>query len=379
MAVNFQEVTEFLNQVDARFGVPACECMVFQDHRLLYHHTAGFLDYDKTIPLTGGQWYWIYSCTKLMTMTAVLQLREQGQLDLDDPVSQYLPECAYLTVRDGETIRPARTVLTIRHLMTMTGGFTYDLTLPNLVKMKEESRNQASTQQMIAALCREPLAFDPGTHFCYSMCHDVLGAVVEAVSGQQLSDYVLDHIARPLGISGLTFHPGKEALSNMPGQLCYHDQKQIIFPCDKDNTYQLTPNYDSGGAGICCRVEDYILFVDALACGGVGRTGARILTPESIALMSANQLQGATLEDYHNTMKPVTEGYGLGVRVHMLDDSTVPVGEFGWDGAAGATANIEPQRHISIFCAQHLINYLPNYAELHPALLQKIYRAIDSQ
>lgn len=377
--MNFQPVTDFLNQVDAQFGVPACECMVFQDHKLIYHHTAGFLDWDKTVPLTGGQWYWIYSCTKLMTMTAVMQLREQGKLDLDSPVSRYLPDCARLTVRDGGQVRPAKTVLTIRHLMTMTGGFTYDQTLPSLLRMKAETQNQATTQQMIHALCQEPLAFDPGTHFCYSMCHDVLGAVIEVVSGQRFSDYVHDHIAAPLGITGLTFRPGEAELSNMPGQLCYHDQKQILFRCEKGNSHQLTPNYDSGGAGVCCRVEDYILFADALACGGVGRNGARILTPDSIALMSSNQLQGVPLEDYHNNMKPATEGYGLGMRVHMVDDGTVPVGEFGWDGAAGAGAIIEPSRRLSIFYAQHVLNYLRSYAELHPALLQRIYRAVDGE
>ena len=151
-----------------------------------------------------------------------------------------------------------------------------------------------------------------------------------------------------------------------------------MFRCEKDNSHQLTTNYDSGGAGICCRVEDYILFADALACGGVGKNGQRILSRESIERMSTPQIQGVPLEDYHNNMKPATEGYGLGVRIHVTDDHTVPVGEFGWDGAAGATADIEPSRRLSIFYAQHVLNYLPNYAQLHPALLQRIYRAVDN-
>ena len=376
--MNFQAVTEFLDQVDAMYGVPACECMVFQDHRLLYHHSAGYLDYEKTVPLTGGQWYWIYSCTKLWTMTAVLQLQEQGKLTLDDPVERYLPVCADLTVREGCEIRPAKTILTIRHLMTMTGGFTYDQKLPALEQMRARTHNRASTRQMIDALCQEPLAFDPGTHYCYSMCHDVLAAVVEVVSGERFSDYICRHIAEPLGITGLTFRPNAAQLANMPGQLCYHDEKKTMFRCEKDNSHQLTTNYDSGGAGICCRVEDYILFADALACGGVGKNGQRILSRESIERMSTPQIQGVPLEDYHNNMKPATEGYGLGVRIHVTDDHTVPVGEFGWDGAAGATADIEPSRRLSIFYAQHVLNYLPNYAQLHPALLQRIYRAVDN-
>ncbi|MGM9538053.1 MAG: serine hydrolase domain-containing protein [Candidatus Onthomonas sp.] len=376
MGVNFQPVTDFLNQVEQQYGVPSCECVVFQNHKLLYHHWAGHLDWDKQIPLQGGEWYWIYSCTKLMTMTAALQLWEQGRLGLDDPVSKYLPEYNRLTVRAGETVRPARTELTVRHLMTMTGGLNYNLNCPAILNTCSATDHRASTREIIRALAAEPLDFDPGTHFQYSLCHDVVGAVVEAVSGERLSDYIQNHIAGPLGITGITFRPGERELAHMPGQLCYHDQKQIIFRAGKVNTYQLSANYDSGGAGICCRAEDYILFADALACGGVGKTGARILRPETIALMSANQLQGTCFADYHNTMKPESEGYGLGMRVRLTDDGIVPPGEFGWDGAGGATANIEPKSHLSVFYTQHLLNYLPNYAELHPELLRRIYQAV---
>ncbi|MCD8084827.1 MAG: beta-lactamase family protein [Clostridiales bacterium] len=378
MEMKFTEVTEFLDQVNERYGVPACECILYQNHRQIYRHTAGHLDWEGTAPLAGGEWYWIYSCTKLMTMTAVMQLRERGLLELDDPVAKYLPELSAPLVREADgTLRPARTVMTLRHLMTMTGGFTYDQTLESLVRQREESHNQATTRQMIAALAREPLAFDPGTHFCYSMCHDVMGAVIEVVSGERFSDYVSRHIAAPLGITGLTFHPDGEKLDHMPDQLFYvpEEDKMIRFP--KDNSHQLTEPYDSGGAGICCRAEDYILFLDALACGGVGANGARILTPESVALLHVNQLQGTTLDDFHNTMKPSpAEGYGLGMRVHLSDDGGVPAGEFGWDGAAGALASMEPSGKLSIFYVQHVLNYLPNYADLHPELLRRIYESV---
>lgn len=374
--MNFQSVTAFLDQVEQQYGVPACECMVWRDHEPLYHHWAGHLDWDRQVPLRGGEWYWIYSCTKLLTMTAALQLWEQGKLGLDDPVSKYLPEYAHVKVRDGETVRPAKTTLTVRHLMTMTGGMNYNQSCPAVLNTRAATENRASTREMIRALAAEPLDFDPGTHFQYSLCHDVMGAVIEVVSGERFSEYIQNHIATPLGITGITFRPGERELSHMPGQLCYHDQKKIIFRVDKDNTHQLTANYDSGGAGICCRVEDYILFADALACGGVGKTGARILQPETIGLMSSNQLRGVPLEDYHRNMKPESEGYGLGMRVRLTDDGIVPPGEFGWDGAAGATANIDAKSRLSVFYAQHVLNYLPNYAQLHPELLKRIYQCV---
>lgn len=374
--MNFQKLTEYLDQVEARYGVPACECMIYKDHAPVYHHTAGHFDYEGKIPLKGGEWYWIYSCSKLMTMTAVMQLWEQGKLDLDDPVSRYLPECAHMTVREGDTVRPARTVMTLRHLMTMTGGFTYDQTLPELMKVKKERGEAATTREMIAGLLREPLAFDPGTHYEYSMCHDVIAVVVEAVSGERFSDYVLNHIARPLGITGLTFHPGEKELSNMPGQICYREETGDFFRCGTVSSHKLTESYDSGGAGVCCRAEDYILFLDALANGGVGKNGYRVLTEKSIAEMTRNQLSGQAEKDFHIKNKPETEVYGLGMAAHVADDGMMPVGSFGWDGAAGASSVVDPENHVAFFYAQHVLGYLRNYTELHPGLWRCAFEGV---
>lgn len=374
--MKFQRVTEFLDQGEALFGVPCCECMVFQDHRLLYRHWRGSMDTLDPKPVQGGEWYWIYSCTKPVTMTAVMQLWEAGKLQLDDPVSRYLPEFGKLTVRRGEKAVPARNTMTIRHLMTMTAGFNYDLQSPSLVWAREHT--DGSTREMIRALAGEPLEFEPGTHFRYSLCHDVAGAVVEAASGLSLPEYIQTHIARPLGITGMTFYPNQEQLDRMPNQLCWHDVRKEMFRADKENTFRLSKIYASGGAGLCCRVEDYILFADALACGGVGKTGRRILKPETIAYMAANHLRGRPLEDYHTLTKPESEGYGLGLRVHMARDE-FPAGEFGWDGAGGALAIMEPSRRLSVFYAQHVSNYLPSYAQLHPELMRRIYQEVDAR
>ncbi len=374
MGMSFDTVTEFLDGVEQTFGIPACECVVYRDHREVYRHHAGHMGWKGGEPIRGGEWYWIYSCTKLATMTAAMQLWEQGKLGLDDPVSKFLPEYAHPNVKDGDTVRPARTVMTLRHLMTMTGGFSYDQTLPSILEAKKKN---AGTRELIRMLSAEPLEFDPGTHFRYSMCHDVMAAVIEAASGERFSDYLERHIFAPLGVTGVTFRPDGAKMERMPAQLCWHDRELYMFEVERDNTHQLTPDYDSGGAGLCCRAEDYILFLDALACGGTGANGARILKPETVRLMTENQLSGQTLQDYHNTMKPSeTEGYALGMRVHLGGDE-FPKGEFGWDGAAGALAVMEPERHMSVFYVQHVLNYLPNYAALHPELMRRIYRCLN--
>ena len=371
--MNFEPVTDFLDSVEANFGVPACECIIFREHREIYRHASGHMGWKGGERVRGGEWYWIYSCSKLATMTATMQLWEQGLLGLDDPISKYLPEYANMKVRENGSIRPAKSLMTIRNLMTMTGGLSYDQTLPSIQRAKEKN---AGTRELIHMLAAEPLEFDPGTHFRYSMCHDVMAAVIEAVSGERFSDYLQNHIFAPLGVTGVTFRPNAAQMTRMPTQLCWHDKELYMFEVDRDNTHQLTPDYDSGGAGICCRAEDYVVFLDALASGGTGATGAQILRPETVRLMTANQLTGQALRDYHDTMKPSeAEGYALGMRVHLTDDE-FPKGEFGWDGAAGALAVIEPKRRLSVFYVQHVLNYLPNYADLHPALLRLIYQTI---
>ena len=373
--MDFQPVTEFLDQVEERFGVPACECIVWRDHRPLYRHWVGRMEWSKDgAPLRGGEWYWLYSATKLATMTSAMQLWEQGRLRLDDPVARYLPEYAHLTVREGGTIRPARTELTVRHLMTMTGGFSYDQTLPSILAAREKG---AGTRELIRMLAAEPLRFDPGTRFLYSMCHDIMAAVIEVVSGERFSDYVQDHIAAPLGIDGITFRPSQDQIERMPVQIRWYEGEHAMRPVGRGNHHQLTPAYDSGGAGICCRAVDYIRFVDALACGGVGANGGRILRPETIRVMRTNQLTGQALRDYHGIGKPEDEGYALGVRV-QLRDGDVPAGEFGWDGAAGALAIAEPRGRLSVFYASHVLGYQVNYSQIHPELLRRIHRCVDS-
>ncbi len=373
-----KEITDFLDGLEKEYGIPACECIIYQNHKQIYRHFVGHLDAEKTIPLQGGEWYWLYSCTKVATMVAVMQLIEKGLMGLDDEVAQYLPSYANMTVqREDGSVFPAKTKLTIRHLMTMTGGFTYNQELPSLLKLKEESNNQASTQEMINALAKEPLIFDPGTHFQYSMCHDVLGAVIEVVSGEKFADYIENHIAKPLEMTGVTFAPTKETLQKMPAHFTYTGDKENLRMDMKIQPNKLTENYHSGGAGICCRAEDYILLLDALACGGVGTNGTRILSPESIELLRTNQLNEVQLEDYHRTMKPcVEDGYGLGVRVRMVDDGAIPKGEFGWDGMAGANAVVYPEQKISIMYVQHVSDYLAVWRKLLPDLEKLIYKNI---
>ena len=372
--MQFDALTRYLDSLPGR-GVPGCDLTVWQGHRPVYRHFTG--ERAPGVPMDGTETYWFYSCSKVFTMTAVMQLVERGQLHLNDPVSEYLPAYAHLTVNDGGETRPARTVLTLEHLMTMQGGLSYDLTMPAMRRCLE--RNPlASTRELADAFAEQPLLFDPGTRFQYSLCHDVAAAVVEVASGQSYGDYLREHIFAPLGMRAMTFAPDAAHFARMAARYHWDADERSILEDNTVNPYRLSPAHESGGAGLSGDVDSCILLVDALANGGVGRTGARILTEASIDDMRTNRLTGASLIDFGATNK-VGYGYGLGVRT-LTDaaSSRSPLGEFGWDGAAGAWLMADPDHHLAAFYAQHVLCCGRAFDEFHPAIRDLIYEGLDA-
>ncbi len=374
---DFTELTQYLDSLSERFGIPGCDCAVTVDGVPVFRHSAGYRDEEQRIPVSSRDTYWIYSATKLFTCTAALQLMEQGKLHLSDPVACYLPEFDRLTIKEKDgTISPVEEVLTIRHLVTMTGGLDYDLERPAL--RRAINSGIRSTRELVAALAEDPLQFQPGEHFLYSLCHDVLGAVIEVASGEALSDYIRRHITAPLGMTDTTFHPTEDQLERMAIQYVHLDAKGTHKRYGQENRFRFTPDYDSGGAGLVSTVDDYIRLATTLALSGVSPEGTRILSRESVELMKTPALDPIQLTDYL-ARSPAAKGYSYGLGVRVLTEplpSGVPVGEFGWDGAAGAYALIDTESRIGLFYAQQVCNSYITYQYLHPELRDTLYRCI---
>lgn len=377
---NFSELTTFLDNMSSRFGIPGCDCIVTIDGKVAYRHSAGYKDEETKVPVSCSDTYWIYSATKIFTCTAALQLIEQGKLALDAPVSRYFPEFGALTVLEADgTIHPSKEILTIRHLMTMTGGLDYDLTRPAL--RRALNSGAMSTRDVVASLAEDPLQFEPGSHFLYSLCHDVLGAVIEQVSHMPLAQYIHDNIVAPLGMVDTTFHPTKSQLDRMATQYAHLDEKGAHRPIGQSNQFRFTEAYDSGGAGLLSTVNDYIHLITALALGGTSAEGVRVLSKESVNLMKTDALNPVQRHDFL-IRSPAARGYsyGLGVRVMVEDIGTgVPVGEFGWDGAAGAYALVDNTNRLAMFYAQQVCNSRVTYQEVHPALRDILYRCLGRE
>jgi len=388
--MDFSKLTRYLDALRANYGIPAVDCKVTLGYDTVYRHSAGFADTQQTRPVADTDLYYVYSATKLVTATAALQLVEQNRLALTERLDHYLPEFSAMTraaafaiggwpprwPAAGEAQVPTQNTIRVVDLFRMTAGFSYDLDAAPLVAFRAAEAQDAPMRAVMEAIATMPLVCEPGTRWVYSLAHDVLGGLVERVTGERLGDYLRRAIFEPLGIRDMGFTLDVTHPHRMSTQYAADADTQAVVPAHQHNRYRLSPRYESGGAGLVCTVDAYSRFVQALANGGVGESGARILTMESIDLMRKNWLDARMLADFAGTGK-TGYGYGLGVRT-LLDATTSkgPVGEFGWDGAAGAYALIDPQNRLAIFLAEHVLGLSANYSTIHPTVRDLVYAAL---
>jgi methyl acetate hydrolase len=233
----------------------------------------------------------IASMTKAVTAVAAMQLVEQGKLSLDDPVPAIDPAIAAPQVLDGfdaagaPQLRPARRSITLRHLLTHTAGFAYEFWNPDLGHYLEASGASSILTGRLAAL-RQPLMFDPGERWEYGIAIDWVGRLVEAASGQSLDAYFRDRIFGPLDMNDTGFRPTAEQQAR---QASVHARNPDGSLAPEPLDPLPAPEFFAGGGGLYSTAPDYLKFVRMLLGGG-GRDGARVLQPETVALMAENHI-----------------------------------------------------------------------------------------
>ena len=364
--MDFRPLTHFLDTYLPMLGIPGSETSVYVGREEVYRYTSGFDNPTTLAPVKKNAYYNLYSCTKVSTMCALLTLLERGEITLSDPVYAYLPAFRELTYRahraDGTTeILPCKNVMTIRHLMTMTSGLDYNLDAPAIREVYERTGGHCPTVETVSAFARAPLSFEPGTDFQYSLSHDVVGAIIEVVSGKSLGAYMKEVLFDPIGMHDTGFTIPTDT-SRCATQFDLIDGRVTEVPFSK-NRYRLGTEYESGGAGLVSTVDDYVLLADTLTHMGLAKNGNRILTPTSVELLRSNALEGRSLESFH-AMGAVMHGYGygLGVRVNMQPNTIgnlASIGSFGWDGAKLSLLIADPEKRVSVFHAEHLGAYNP--------------------
>lgn len=375
---DFTVLKAYMDALHQEKGAPSGDVMVYHKGQLVYRYMTGYADDARTCPVNERTLYNMYSCSKPITVTAAMQLVESGKLELDAPVSRYLPEYAdAFVIEDGQRVTVGDT-MTVRHLFTMSAGLTYDTVSPSILA-EREAHPDANTRQMVAAIIREPLAFRPGERFNYSLCHDVLAAVVEVVSGLRYGEYLQKNIFEPLGMTDIGFFPTEEQMSRMADQYYIDENRQVAWLDDKTcGGFRLAGQYESGGAGLFASTEAYGRFVAAMSCGGVAADGTRILRPETVDLIRSEQLSSYVHTDTFSCIAPPGYGYGLGVRTLVDKSAGAPssLGEFGWDGAAGSYLLMDPAQQVGIVYTLHVRNWPALFGSMHLPLRDAVYEGL---
>ena len=355
--------------------------MVARHGQVVYFKAFGKMNLESEKPMPLDCIFRIHSMTKAITTAAALTLYDDGEIELDKPVSNYLPEFKGLKVwTDAGNVAPSREP-TIRDLMRHTAGLTYgffgDTAVDKLYREAELLDRNHDLKEMCEKLARLPLLYDPGTKWEYSFASDVLGRVIEVVSGMTFDAFLEDRLFLPLGMKDTAFYVPSDKVNRFAASY-QSDGKGTLTPSENQpaSAYLIKPRFLSGGGGLVSTSRDYMRFLQMIAHGG-RLEGARILKPETVALMTHNQLPDALIPIGFGAEKRRGVAFGLGfaVRIESTDwDPMSHVGEYGWDGLASLHYWSSPKDDLVVVTMEQT---LPFSFLLETAVKGIIYDAIQ--
>src|SRR5882757_5832 len=285
------QIDQILRQKCEAKEIPGVVAMAATGSDVIYQGAFGKRDLAKDDPMTADSVFWIASMTKAITCAAGMQLVEQGKLSLDEPIGKLLPDLASPQVLEGfdasgePKLRPANKPITLRHLMTHTAGFAYDMWNGDMVAYLEKTGTPGITSCQNAAL-KTPLMSDPGTRWEYGTNIDFVGKAVEAASGKRLDAYLRDHLFAPLGMTDTGFKIGDSQRKRLVGMHARGEDGSLApmpFELEQD------PEFHMGGGGLYGTAGDYIKFCQMILNKGKGN-GNQVLKPETVATMSQNHM-----------------------------------------------------------------------------------------
>lgn len=373
----WEKLEKFLECIETEYQVPGGEIMIVKDREMIYSRTFGNRAKEE---YAGKDLYWIYSMSKVYTAVSMMQLLEKGLISLEQPVTDFFPELKEIEWKDEEGNPIHIEKAKIRNLLSMTGGLNYDWKNEKLEKVSAGMSGIPDTAEVVKAIFEAGLVYEPGEHFLYSMCHDVCGAIVEKVTGLRLDDYMKKNIFEPLGITNMGFFPTTEEQARILPQYRWNGENNRMDPVSDENQILICEGFPCGGSGLFGNAEDYIKLAEALSNMGLAKNGARILKEESVNKLREDQLTllGVREDMLERFQNHGMEGfsYALGVRTRIAYTGNSPVGEFGWDGAAGGYVLIDTENHLSMVYLQHVLDMGQVYGEIHPQLRKLLYEAL---
>lgn len=351
--------------------IPGCLTLVARRGEVCYLEALGRRDMERNLPLREDTIFRIYSMSKPITSVAVMQLYERGLFQLNDPVHRFIPQWRDLGVfKSGSwplfSTVPCQQPMTVRHLLTHMSGLTYGfMRATNVDRGYRRAEIQVvrpgyTLKTMIEDLATLPLEFQPGTAWNYSVATDVLGYLVEVLSGQSYDDYLAENVFEPLGMVDTSFNIAPEKEERFAS--CYQRNldKTISLEDDARDSQFRNRTFYGGGGGLLSTMADYYRFCRMLRNGGE-LDGARILGPRTLQLMTSNHLPGGgDLTRWARGTFSETRyegiGFGLGfaTRLDSVANGTLgSVGEFNWGGLASTLFWVDPAEDlVAIFMTQ---------------------------
>ncbi|KUN03329.1 serine hydrolase [Streptomyces yokosukanensis] len=355
------------------------------------HLTAyGHRDTAAGLPVETDTLWRIYSMTKPVTAVAVLLLVEEGRLALDDPLERHLPVFAEPVVYEGGSgsdlrTRPAAGPILIRHLLTHTAGLTFGFyhrhpvdALYRASGLEYSVPPGADLAETVEVYARMPLQFEPGTQWNYSVASNVLGRVVEVVSGQALDVFLTERILRPLGMNDTGFHVEPRQAGRL-AELYGETDDGGITPVPGLPVHG-RPRFLSGSGGLVSCAYDFHRFMEMLRRGGE-LDDVRLLSADTVALMTRNQLPGdAVLRSFGAPVhqEPGNDGLGFGFNVSVVTDPSRTLspsgrGTYGWTGAATTAFWVDPAHELTV---QFMTQVRPKTLKIFPELRRLVHEAL---
>jgi CubicO group peptidase (beta-lactamase class C family) len=329
-------------------SLPGAVTLIARHGQIVHFETHGLRDRERQVPMTKDTLFRIYSMTKPITSVAAMMLYEEGRFDLEDRLAEYLPEFANVQVAIDpdkhenaiKTRKPARPI-TIRDLLRHTAGLTYgafgDTSVDREYRKAGVLSPTKTNAEVVTQLATIPLQFDPGSRWHYSAATDVLGRLVEVISGQTLGEYFARRIFEPLGMKDTFFRVPPDKLSRLATMYSEVDGAlQPSPPSEIERYTSANTKFESGGGGLVSTASDYLRFCEMLRRGGE-LEGKRLLAPRTVALMSQN----------HLTVESPIPGFGFGLGFAVTSEPgklgvVTSKGTYSWGGAAGTSFWIDP-------------------------------------
>jgi len=356
-----ESVSSFIEENIKNENIMGAVALVAMGGNIIHFESSGLADVEENKPMSLGSIFRVYSMTKPVTSVAVMMLAEEGKLELDEPISNHLPHFNKVRVYDagGNHSKPL-TPITARHLLTHTSGLTYGLFgshpvdsmyLEANIPMNLRTKNMTLSHD----LPNFPLTGEPGSAWVYGLSTDVLGHLVEVISGKSLGTFFRERIFEPLNMKDSSFRIKKEKEDQFTVAYEWNEDGRTIADHPRASIYGEKLTWESGGAGLLCPAQDYARFCQGLLDGGT-LNGNRILKEKTVRDMTTNQLNGATWPFYLGTAgqaatTPLGENtsFGLGFRINEEDDPeglNGSAGSYNWLGYATTVFQIDPQKEL---------------------------------